>query len=262
MFPKRTAVSCERMASPGMITLLQPNHHRRAAPRRDNMGRCSRPASPRASLSFRPSPSHHHRPAGLLFEHAADALDNARFTEAAAILEEALIAPSYASVRVPLPPHWSLLQLQTNLVECLLHAKQYSRVVTVARRLRTIVPRHARGKLLWLESIALARVGLHDAARDVYCSAFLEQPTNAAPCVPHAHQEAMHVSLLIALGVVDTDVPTPPDMHRVGSACDPAYPFVTVCDDCVFWDEDIDDIEGLANVWDRDACVKKMLRLS
>jgi hypothetical protein len=151
------------------------------------------------------------------------------------------------------------VQLQTNLVECLLHARQYSRVVTIARRLRTVgaCPRRAWGKLLWLESIALARIGLHDAARDVYCSAFL-QANRAAPCVPHAHQEAMHVSLLIALGVVDTDVPTPPDMHRAGSACDPAYPFVTVCDDCVLWDED--DV-GLTE-WDHDACVRAMLRVS
>lgn len=258
MVPKRT-IACERTissASPkSVIRSFRPPYH--PARRCPAHTRQSRRTTPQASLSFRPSPSHHHRPAGLLFEHAADALDNARFTEAAAILEEALVTPSYASVRVPLPPHWSLLQLQTNLVECLLHAKQYARVVTIARRLRTVVPRHAWGKLLWLESIALARVGLHDAARDVYCSAFLQ--TNSAPCVPHAHQEAMHVSLLVALGVVDTEVPTPPDMHRVGSACDPAYPFVTVCDDCVLL-EDIDDV-GLTE-WDCDACVLSMLRMT
>lgn len=246
--PKHVAV-CERVLTFSGRSVISscfrvPHHtHRRP----NHPASRTRWSPPKASLSFRSS--HHHRPAGLLFEHAADALDNGRFTEAAAILEEALVAPSYASSRVPLPPHWSLLQLQTNLVECLLHAKQYSRAVTLARHLRTTgaVPRHAWSKLLWLESIALARAGLHDAARDVYCSAFLS--SNAVPCVPHAHQEAMHVSLLIALGVVDTDVPTPPDMHRVGTACDPAYPFVTVCDDCVLLLDNHVDVEVDARVF-------------
>lgn len=97
-------------------------------------------------------------------------------------------------------------------------------------------------------------MGLFDMARDVYSSAFMGEQ----PCVPAEYHATMHTSLLIALGAVEatTRMPTPPDMHRGNAACDPAYPFVTVCDDSVVVDSWGCNEEG---VWSRDACVRYML---
>lgn len=149
----------------------------------------------------RSSPSTHssrlHGAAQALFSQASDAIEDGRWSEAAAVLEDALdVHRGFA--RVPLAQGWSLARLQQTYLECLLHSGQYARCAGYAQRLLTQLPPRDWCRPLWVQGVALALSGQRDAAVDCMVRAFMEG------VVPDELRGSMRLSFAAA-GAFDGD---------------------------------------------------------
>lgn len=192
---------------------------------------------PGSPVSRRSSNSHHDfllSKSAALFSQVADAIDNGRWSEAAAVLEESVDVERNAP-RVPLPEGWPLLRCQVNLLECLLHAGQYSRCVSLAGTLRDQLPQRAWAKPLWVEGLARALMGQRSMAVNCLMQAFM------LGVVAEEHRRALRMSFVVAgafgagqAGAEDGQAtaaewvaPALPDC-RYHAAATPCYPYTTI----------------------------------